>query len=88
MEGVFGQWRAAQDEFARHSSSRSGSCTCTLYFSYSLAVFIAMLCVFNAATGLCGIFTWNVILLAGMYTLFLSFVHDFFSSGSSDAVEG
>jgi len=74
MEGTFGQWRNAQD------GRRIGSCVCTFYFAYCLAVYLLMLQMFSAAAGLHGIFTWNVIGLAGMYTIFISFCDDFFTS--------
>jgi hypothetical protein len=74
MEGVYGEWRNTQD------GRRIGSCACTLYFSYCLAVYVFMLLLFNTAAGLHGVFTWHMIGLAGMYTLLFSFLDDFFTS--------
>jgi len=88
LDKFFDQWRATQDEEFARRYTRSGSCRCTLFFSYCLVVFLLILNVFSAAAGLHGVFTWDMILLAGMYTLFLSFVDDFFTSrdrGSAEA---
>ena len=74
MEGVFGRLRNTQ------GNRRIGSCVCTFYFAYCLAVYLLMLQMFSAVAGLHGIFTWNVIGLAGMYTIFISFFDDFFTS--------
>ena len=74
LEEGYDQWRNTR------GGRRFGSCECTMYFSYCVVVFVLMLRLFSAAAGLRDIFTWNMIGLAGMYTIFISFLNDFFTS--------
>ena len=84
MDGYIEETYGRPREFARQTNTRRtnrgnrSGCSCSFYFSLALAVYFSMLRLLSSMIGLCSAFPWSSLVVAGIYTIFCSFLIDFY----------